>query len=106
MVPAVLPIPRSLHVETLFLDADGLTILASSAAPDAPCPLCGQRSDRVHSRYTRTLADLPWATLAVGLRVQVRKFFCDNVTGLRRIFSEQLGDIAAVSARHAQPRRA
>jgi len=71
VVSAVLPIPRSLHVETLFLDADGLTILASSGTPDAPCPRCGQRSQRVHSRYTRTLADLPWADVAVRLRVHV-----------------------------------
>jgi transposase len=98
-VPAVLPIPRSLHVETLLLDEDGLTILASSAATDVPCPLCGQRSDRVHSRYARTLADLPWAGVAVHLRVSVRKFFCDNATCLRRIFSERLADVAAASAR-------
>jgi len=99
VVPAVLPIPRSLHVETLLLDEDGLTILASSAAPEAPCPRCGQRSDRVHRRYARTLADLPWADVAVRLRVQVRKFFCDNATCPRRIFGERLADVAAVSAR-------
>jgi transposase len=99
MVPAVLPIPRSLHVETLLLDDDGLTILACAAATDAPCPRCGQRSDRVHSRYARTLADLPWAGVAVHLRVSVRKFFCDNATCLRRIFSERLADVAAASAR-------
>jgi transposase len=99
VVPAVLPIPRSLHVETLLLDEDGLTILACAAATDVPCPLCGQRSDRVHSRYARTLADLPWAGVAVHLRVSVRKFFCDNVICLRRIFSERLADVAAASAR-------
>jgi transposase len=99
VVPAVLPIPRSLPVETLLLDEDGLTILASPAATDVPCPLCGQRSDRVHSRYVRTLADLPWAGVAVHLRVSVRKFFCDNATCLRRIFSERLADVAAAAAR-------
>ena len=99
MVPAVLPISRSLHVETLLLDADGLTILASSGAPDAPCPRCGQRSQRVHSRSTRPLADLPWADVAVRLRVHVRKFFCDNAACLRRIFGERLADVAAVPAR-------
>ncbi len=99
MVPAVLPIPCSLHLETLFLDEGGLTILASSGAPDAPCPRCGQRSQRVHSRYARTLADLPWATLVVQLRVRVRKFFCDNAACPQRIFGERLADVAAASAR-------
>jgi hypothetical protein len=37
--PAVLPIPRSLHVETLLLDEGGLTILASSEATDVRCPV-------------------------------------------------------------------
>jgi transposase len=105
VVPAVLPIPRSLHVETLLLDEDGLTILASAVALDAPCPRCGQRSARIHSRYTRTLADLPWAGVAVHLRLSVRKFFCDNATCLRRIFSERLADVAAVSARRTDRQR-
>ena len=105
MVPAVLPIPRSLHVETLLLDEDGLTILASAKATDAPCPRCGQRSDRVHSRYARTLADLPWAGVAVRLRVHVRKFFCDNATCRRRIFPERLADVVAVSARRTDRQR-
>jgi transposase len=99
MVPAVLPIPRSLHIEALLLDEDGLTILASTVATDVPCPRCGQLAHRVHSRYVRTLADLPWAGVAVHLRISVRKFFCDNATCLRQIFSEWPADVAAVSAR-------
>jgi transposase len=95
----VLPIPPSLHVEALLLVDDGLTILASSEATDAPCPLCGWRSGRVHSRYRRTLADLPWADVAVSIRVQVRKFFCDNDACRRRIFAERLSGVAQSSAR-------
>ena len=26
----------------------------------ASCPVCGTSSDRVHSRYSRCLGDLPW----------------------------------------------
>jgi transposase len=95
-----------LHVATLLLDEEGLTILASSDATDASCPLCGERSDRVHSRYARTLADLPWAALAVRLRVQVRKFFCDNDACPRRIFAERLDGVAQVSARRTDRQRA
>src|SRR5215207_4630649 len=57
MVPACLPIPPSLQVAALVKDEDGLTILASSGAPNVPCPLCGERAVRVHGRYVRTLAD-------------------------------------------------
>jgi zinc-finger of transposase IS204/IS1001/IS1096/IS1165 len=91
---AVLPIPPSLRVEALLLDEDGLTVLASAEATGAPCPLRGERADRVHSRATRTLADPPWATLAVLLRVAVRKFFCDNPVCPRQIFAERLAAIA------------
>jgi hypothetical protein len=94
-----LPIPPSLHVEALLLVDDGLTILASSEATDAPCPLCGWRSGRVHSRYRRTLADLPWADVAVSIRVRVCKFFCDNDACRRRIFAERLSGVAQSSAR-------
>ena len=86
---AGLPIPAALHVEALLLADDGLTILASPEGTDAPCPLCGQRSSRVHSRYARTLAELPWAKLAVRLPVQVRKFFCDNAACPRQVFAER-----------------
>ena len=105
MVPAALPIPRPLRVEALLLGEDGLTILASSAATDAPCPLCGGRSERVHSRYPRTLADLPWAKLGVRLRVQVRKFFCGNDACPRTIFAERLAGIAEAHARRTDRQR-
>lgn len=102
---AVLPIPPSLHVEALFLDEDGLTILASAEASDAPCPLCGERADRVHSRAVRTLADLPWATLTVHLRVAVRKYFCANPACPRRIFAERLAGVARAAARRTDRQR-
>ena len=106
MVPAAsLPIPPSLHVEALVLGETGLTILASSEATDAPCPRCGRRSDRVHSRYGRTLADLPWAKLAVRLRVRVRKFFCDNDACPRTIFAERLVGVAQAHARRTDRQR-
>jgi transposase len=106
VVPAYLPIPSSLHVETLLLGDDGLTILAASEEETAHCPLCGLRADRVHSRCVRTLADLPWATLAVHLQVRVRKFFCDNDARPRRIFAERLAGVAQVAGRRTDRQRA
>src|SRR5215211_6350871 len=82
---AVLPIPRPLHVETLLVDEDGLTILAAAEATDARGPVCGEPATRVHSRDTRTLADLPWAGVAVRVRVRARRFFCANAACPRRI---------------------
>jgi transposase len=106
MLPADLPIPPSLRVETLRLGDDGLTILAAADDARARCPLCGWRADRIHSRYVRTVADLPWATFAVQLRVRVRRFFCDNDACPRKIFGERLDDVTAARAQRTKRQQA
>jgi len=103
--PARLPIPRSLRVETLLLEEAGLTILASSEATDVRCPLCGDPTDRVHSRYVRTLADLPWAGVPVRIRVRARRFFCDNGACPRTIFAERLAAVAPAYAHRTDRQR-
>ena len=106
MLPTCLPIPPSLHVEALLLGTDGLTILTAAEDETARCPLCGEPADRVHSRYVRTLADLPWADVAVRIRVHARRFFCDTTTCPRRIFAERLAGIAPAFAHRTDRQRA
>jgi transposase len=48
--------------------------------PGSTCPLCEMPAHRLHSRYARTLADLPWGHYRVRWQLHVRKFFCDNMT--------------------------
>src|SRR5215217_718132 len=98
-------IPPSLHVAALLLGDDGVTIRAVSEAIDVRCPVCGDPSDRVHSRYERTLADLPWARFAVRLEVRVRRFFCANPTCPRQIFAERLAGIAQPAAHRTERQR-
>jgi len=95
----LLPDPTQLHL--LGLTADGATITAHTiaTASTSPCPLCGQPSARVHSRYPRTLADLPWLGVAMRLELRVRKFFCDNPACERLIFTERLPGVAATYGR-------
>ncbi len=99
-------VPPSLHAEALLVGDDGLTIRVLAETAEVRCPLCGERADRVHSRATRTLADLPWAGAVVRLQVRIRKFFCDNSTCPRRIFSERLDGVAAVAARRTERQQA
>ena len=54
------------------------------------CPLCGQRSTAVHSKYWRHLKDLPWGDWPVELCLEVHKFFCKNPDCPRQIFTERL----------------
>jgi transposase len=98
-------IPPSLHVAALLLGDDGVTIRAVSEAEDVRCPICGERSERIHSRYTRTLGDLPWARFAVHLHVEVRRFFCANPTCPRQIFAERLAGIAPAAAHRTDRQR-
>lgn len=98
-------IPDPLHVDALSFDGDSLTISGCLRGSEAHCPVCGQPSRRVHGRYTRTLADLPWSGMPVRLRVRVRKFFCDQPTCERRIFAERLKEVARVRARGTDRQR-
>jgi hypothetical protein len=52
-------IPSGLLLEHALLTADTLTLVLKNTTATAACPLCGQPSHRVHSRYQRKLADLP-----------------------------------------------
>lgn len=72
-----------------------ITLRVRSTQTRVPCPLCATSARRIHSRYTRTLADLPWAAYRVRLQLRVRKWFCANPACGRRIFTERLPTVAA-----------
>lgn len=86
----VVPSPAELVVEEVVVADDRICIRVACCRSSAPCPKCGRAATRVHSRYTRTLADLPWQGLAVSLEVTTRKFYCRWRTCRRRIFTERL----------------
>src|SRR5688500_860843 len=81
---------------------DGVIVFAArTVAGAAACPFCGHLSGRVHSRYPRTLLDLPWQGNAVRVQLTARKFFGDNRDCGRRLFAERLPAVAARYARKA-----
>ena len=96
-----LPDRTMLSLEAWHIDdvTAALTLHVTSTQACVPCPLCHVRTSRVHSRYTRTLADLPWGAYGVRVQLQVRKFFCDHPACPRQIFTERLPTVAAPWAR-------
>lgn len=56
-------------MEQLGVEGDQIVITAAARRRSVRRPACGCRCMRVHSRYHRTLADLPWLGRAVVLRV-------------------------------------
>lgn len=85
----LLPPDRELAITDLALTENSLVVLAASTAAQATCPLCGFESKRVHSRYRRTIADLPFGGRTFILRLVVRRFRCTNAGCERRIFCER-----------------
>lgn len=93
-------VPRGFIVEETSGIGSELLIVVRSIARTSACPGCGAPSDRVHSRYRRTLADLPMAGRRVRLIVRVRRFYCGSVLCGRRIFAERFqGGVLAPWAR-------
>lgn len=95
----LLPAPTEVRLSHLAIDATGITVLATTRRSGAVCPCCGVLTRRIHSRYLRRLADLPWHGLQVCLALTTRRFFCDVPGCSRRIFTERLPGTAAPSAR-------
>jgi transposase len=101
LMPAstLLPDTAELRLDHLLSEPQSMTMVVAAARPTACCPVCQHPSARVHSRYIRSLADLPWSGTTVRLRLHTRRFFCSSLTCSRRIFTERLPKTAARYAR-------
>ena len=98
----VLPAPKLLNLISVRADANAITLSAKTSARTARCPICAKRSGRIHSRYTRTLADLPWQGVPVTVHLRVRRFFCDEENCYRAIFAERLPGVVARYGRRTE----
>ncbi len=91
---SLLPAPDRLHLLSLAADGEEITLTARTCSEVTCCPLCGQPSARVHSRYRHILADLPWQGIPARVLLWTRRFFCDAPNCVRRIFTERLPGVA------------
>ena len=100
----MLPDAATLRLDTCHIDSPTalITLRVRSTQAMVPCPLCQTPARRIHSRYDRTLADLPWADYCVRLQLRVRKWFCHNSACVRHIFTERLPRVAAPWARRTR----
>src|SRR5918994_5809680 len=88
-------LPKGLELESLSVETGCVSISVSPGAEGCFCPVCGRHSSRVHSRYLRTVSDLPWHGISVTLKVHTRRFVCDEPSCERKIFCERLPEVAA-----------
>src|SRR6266571_7631341 len=85
-----LPLPPGLEILATESIDDLLRVEVISTRNGSRCPLCFHLAVRIHSRYTRVVADVPCAGFQVQLVLYVRKFFCDTPECPRKIFTERL----------------
>ncbi len=95
----LLPQSANLCLEEVVTEPNMIVLQVSSGQTEALCPGCTHRSKRVHSHYTRTVADLPWAEWPVYLKVLVQRFFCDNPACRYKTFAERFAEVVARYAR-------
>ena len=90
---------EELQVERVQIAPEAVTLTLRAGSSCCPCPCCGTIGRRVHSRYTRTLQDLPAYGRVIRLRVRVRRFLCDWRGCGRRTFAEPLAELTRPHAR-------
>jgi transposase len=95
----LIPNGAPLQILAATLSSEYVRVELTTTASSAPCTTCRSEAHRVHSRYQRTLADLPLAQRPLRLQLQVRRFYCDNLACAHKTFSETVPDMVIPYAR-------
>lgn len=91
--------PTSIRLEKIIQCPNSLTLVVRATRRQAECPRCHRLSTRVHSYYTRCVADLPWHGVTVRLDLRTRRLRCKNSLCTKRVFCERLPRVVAYYAR-------
>ncbi len=102
MYDILLPDVPDLVLSKIYYGPQRLFLFAASLSSQECCPLCHAASQRVHSHYTRRIADLPWADFTIEILLQVRRFYCNNQKCRRLTFAQRLGAAIPAYARRTQ----
>ena len=87
---AFFPLPEGIVLESASATEIEVVVQIVCQYLSAACPQCQCLSQRLHSHYVRTVADLPCTGRRVVLRLSVRKFVCATPTCPQWIFTERL----------------
>jgi len=98
-ISTLLADPEAIRLEKIVSHKSSLTLVVKAIRAQAECPRCHRPSTRVHSYYTRVVADLPWHAVAVRLHLRTRRFRCPNSLCTKRLFCERLPRVVATYAR-------
>jgi hypothetical protein len=88
----LLGLPEGLHLLGVTRLSATVVVEVSSCRVSSACPRCSAASDRVHSSYTRTVADIPCAGQPVRIILRVRKFRCPDSACAQKVFTERFAE--------------
>jgi transposase len=77
------------QVDDLIIKDSAAVFKISSKLHEIECTFCGQKSNKIHSKYEREIQDLPLLDKKTILLIQTRKFFCINPDCGKRTFAER-----------------
>lgn len=100
---ALFPHLAGLQLKEVRLKGDEIVLDVALRTKGARCPSCLHRSDHLHSRYLRRIADHPIGGRSVRIHFHVRRFRCRNPKCARRTFVEQHPTFAARFTRRSVP---
>ena len=76
-----------------------MIVYLHAIAPTTVCPHCGTVGARVHSRYSRTIADVAFGGRNLELKLLVHKWICPEVSCSRHFFAERFPELVQRYAR-------
>jgi transposase len=91
--------PSTISIDAVEQGAQQLLVYLHATPSTVPCPRCGTPGSHVHSRYSRTVADVPCGGQRLVLKLLVRKWMCPLATCPQRIFAEQFAGVVQRYAR-------
>jgi transposase len=90
LLPLCLPDRSCLTLEDMSRQGDVIMMTVSATSVGCACPRCGVHSSHIHSRYSRTLRDLPCHGAVVRICLRTHRFYCRAPDCPRRIFTQRL----------------
>jgi len=89
-------------IDRVEIETNQIRLAVHLTPVEATCPKCIAPSRSVHSRYNRTLHDLPVGIHEVYLCVSIRRFRCRNAQCSRTTFAEPLTALTQAFARRTE----
>ena len=98
-ISSFLALPSTFTVDRVERSTQGLVVSLHATTSTVSCPKCGTAGSRVHSRYSRTVADITCVGQRLILKLLVRKWVCPLDSCPQRIFAEPFPGLVCRYAR-------